>query len=69
MTLEWDYKKRTLDISMPGYVGGARKRFGHSDPKQPVYEPSKSIPPVYGRKIQPEEIDTSEPITTEKLND
>ena len=66
ISLKWDYNKRTLDISMPGYVNEARKRFGHKDPKQPVYGPSKFIPPVYGKKIQSEEIDTSAPMTSEE---
>jgi hypothetical protein len=30
ITLTWDYKKRTLDISMPGYVEAALHQFQHS---------------------------------------
>jgi hypothetical protein len=27
--LEWDYDNRTLDISMPGYVEAALRKFDH----------------------------------------
>lgn len=66
MILDWDYKKRTLDVSMPGYVQEGRKIFGHQMPKQPVYGPSKFIPITYGQKIQTEKIDTSAPIKPEE---
>jgi hypothetical protein len=29
MTLKWDYKKRTCDISMPGYVSNVLSKFQH----------------------------------------
>ena len=32
--LDWDYKKRTLDISMPGYVQKILQRFQHAVPAQ-----------------------------------
>ena len=66
MTLDWDYIKRTLDISMPGYVQEALKRFHHTKPKQPIYSPSKFIPPIYGQKIQTETIDDSAPMSADE---
>jgi hypothetical protein len=30
MTLKWDYKHRTCDISMPGYVSNVLSKFQHS---------------------------------------
>jgi hypothetical protein len=32
MTLKWDYKNRTCDISMPGYVSDIRSKFQHDPP-------------------------------------
>ena len=50
MQLDWDYNKRTLEISMPSYVQDALNRFQHPAPKQPTHAPSKYIPPDYGNK-------------------
>jgi hypothetical protein len=33
MTLKWDYKNRTCDISMPGYVSKVLSRFQHDAPQ------------------------------------
>jgi hypothetical protein len=35
MTLKWDYKKRTCDISVPGYVSNVLSKFQHDAPKHP----------------------------------
>jgi hypothetical protein len=32
MTLKWDYKHRTCDISMPGYVSNVLRKFQHDTP-------------------------------------
>jgi len=29
MTLDWDYEKRQVHVSMPGYVEKSLKQFGH----------------------------------------
>jgi hypothetical protein len=52
MTLQWDYKNTTCDISMPGYVANALRKFQHDKPKHPQYIPSRFIMPVYGAKTQ-----------------
>jgi hypothetical protein len=60
ITLEWDYVKRTVDISMPGYVQAALHRFQHSPPPKPQHSPYPSAIPMYGAKIQyAEDPDTS----------
>jgi hypothetical protein len=41
VTLAWDYKARTVDLSMPGYVTAALHQFQHPTPRQPCYAPSK----------------------------
>jgi hypothetical protein len=52
MTLNWDYQKRTCDISMPGYVANFLNKFQHATPKQPQDTPSKYVTPLYGAKTQ-----------------
>jgi hypothetical protein len=52
MSLKWDYKNRTCDISMPGYVSNALSKFQHDAPKHPHHTPSKYIMPVHGAKTQ-----------------
>jgi hypothetical protein len=48
MTLEWDYRKGTCDISMPGYVANVLKKFQHDTPRNPQHTPSKYVTPFYG---------------------
>jgi hypothetical protein len=52
LTLEWDYDKRTCDISMPGYVTRALQRFSHPPPTKPQHSPHAWQKPSYGDKIQ-----------------
>jgi hypothetical protein len=35
LTLCWDYVKRTVDLSMPGYINAALHQFQHSAPAHP----------------------------------
>jgi len=37
ITLTWDYSARTVDLSMPGYINRALKRFQHPKPQQPEH--------------------------------
>lgn len=52
VTLKWDYKNRTCDLSMPGYVQTALTRFDHPQPSRPQYAPFKANAPQFGTKIQ-----------------
>ena len=52
MTLEWDYDKREVHLSMPGYVKEALVRFNHPPPKKPQHQPHPHTPIVYGAKQQ-----------------
>jgi hypothetical protein len=52
MSWRWDYKNRTCDISMPGYVSNVLSKFQHDAPKHPQHTPSKYVTPVYGAKTQ-----------------
>ena len=66
MTLDWDYDKRILDVSMPGYAPARLQSFRHNKPKQLTHGPTRFTPPKYGQKIQIEDIDESEPMTEEE---
>jgi hypothetical protein len=57
MTLKWDYKSRTCDISMPGYVSNVLSKFQHDTPKHPQHTPSRYVTPVSGAKTQYATID------------
>jgi hypothetical protein len=52
MTLKWDYKNRTCDISMPGYVSNVLSKFQHDAHKHPQHTPSRYVTPMYGAKTQ-----------------
>jgi hypothetical protein len=52
MTLKWDYKNRTCDISMPGYVSNVLNKFQHDAPKRLQHTPPRYATPVYGAKTQ-----------------
>jgi hypothetical protein len=41
MTLKWDYKNRTCNISMPGYVSNVLSKFQHDAPNHPQHTPSR----------------------------
>ena len=50
--LTWDYKHRTCDLSMPGYVARALMRFQHPEPTRPQDSPHAWQKPNYGAKTQ-----------------
>ncbi len=51
ITLEWDYKKRQVHLSMPNYVKKALKQFQHIAGKL-QHAPYPSVPIQYGAKKQ-----------------
>jgi hypothetical protein len=66
MTLKWDYKNRTCDISMPGYVSIVLSNFQHDAPKHPQHTPSRYVTPVYGAKTQYATKDEAPPLTAKQ---
>jgi hypothetical protein len=52
LTLEWDYKNRTVDLSMPGYIKAALHKYQHAAPARPEHAPHTWNPPIYGAKTQ-----------------
>jgi hypothetical protein len=66
MSLKWDYKNRTCDISMPGYVANVLSKFQHDAPKQPQHTPSRYVLPVYGAKTQYATQNETPPLTAKQ---
>ena len=65
ITLKWDYRNRTVDLSMPGYIQAALHKYQHPTPTRAQHAPHTWSKPNYGAKQQltsPE--DTSEPLTS-----
>ena len=53
LTLNWHYHKGYVDISMPGYVTRALKKFNHPAPPRPQHAPHQWSAPIYrSRKPQ-----------------
>ena len=52
ITLEWDYKSRTVDLSMPNYMQNVLHKFQHPPPPKPQHSPYQARPIQYGAKIQ-----------------
>jgi hypothetical protein len=66
LTLEWDYKNCTVDLSMPGYIKAAFHKYQHSAPARPEHAPHTWNPPIYGAKTQYVEDKTTSPALSDK---
>jgi hypothetical protein len=66
LTLEWDYKNHTVDLSMPGYINAALHKYQHAVPTRPEHAPHTWNPPVYGAKTQYVENETTSPALSAK---
>jgi hypothetical protein len=66
LTLIWDYKNRTCNISMPGYVSNVLSKFQHDAPKHPQHTPSRYGTPLYGAKTQYATKDETPPLTAQQ---
>ena len=44
ITLEWDYKNKTVDLSILDYIPMKLKEFDHPHPSRPQHSPHKSPP-------------------------
>jgi hypothetical protein len=66
LTLEWNYKNRTVDLSMPGYIKAALHKYQHADPRRPEHAPHPWNPPVYGTKTQYVEDENNSPALSTK---
>ena len=52
ITLDWDYTRRQVHLSMPGYVAKALKQFQHDKPAKKQHSPYPCAPIKYGAKKQ-----------------
>ena len=52
LTIDWDYEKQEIHISIPGYIEDALTRFKHYRPRAPQDQPQTHIPPNYGATRQ-----------------
>jgi hypothetical protein len=59
--LEWDYKNRTVDLYIPGYIKEALHKYEHAAPTGPEHAPHTWNPPVYGTKTQHVEDENNSP--------
>jgi hypothetical protein len=66
LTLEMDYKNRTVDLSMPGCINAALHKYQHASQTRPEHAPHMWNPPVYGAKTQYVENETTSPALSAK---
>ena len=66
MTLEWNYVKKHVDISMPNYIENMLKKFFHKTPSKHQAQPHQWIPPAYGQKVQYSHEPTPSPFLSAK---
>jgi len=52
LSLDWDYDKQEVYLSMPGYVEKALACFKHERPKQLQDQPHQHMILMYGAKVQ-----------------
>jgi hypothetical protein len=66
LTLDWDHKNRTVDLSMPGYIKAALHKYQHAAPASPEHSPHAWNPPIYGAKTQFVKDETISPALSDK---
>jgi hypothetical protein len=66
LTLDWDYKNRTVELSMPGYIKAALHKYQHAAPARPEHAPHTWNPPIYGAKTQFASEETTSPTLSDK---
>jgi hypothetical protein len=66
LQLNWDYKNRCVDLSMPGYIKAALHKFQRPPPTRPENAPHTWSPPVYGAKTQYIEEQKDSPLIPQK---
>ena len=52
ITMDWDYIRREVHLSMPGYCIEALTRFRHDGSRKAMDQPHKHVVPAYGTKVQ-----------------
>jgi hypothetical protein len=68
ITLDWNYEKGHVTLSMPGYIAKALQRFTHPTPVKPQHSPHRWVAPNYGAKTQyADEEDNSLPVDNNSI--
>ena len=66
ISFKWDYSKRTVDLSMPGYVTAALQWFRHQLKNNRQSSPHHHVPPTYGARVQFAEPEDDTPLLPEE---
>ena len=66
-TIEWNYEKCYVDISMPKYISALLQKLQHSKPAKPQYSPHPLVVPAYGQQIQLATVDESKKIDSKGI--
>jgi hypothetical protein len=66
LQLDWDYKNRCVDLSIPGIINAALHKFQHPPPTRIENSPHTWSPPVYGTKTQYMEEHKNSPLLPQK---
>jgi hypothetical protein len=66
LTLDWNYKNRTVNLSMPGYIKAALHRYQHPAPARTEHAPHRWNSPMYGAKTQFVSAPTPSPALSDK---
>ena len=67
ISLKWDYSKRTVDLSIPGYVTAALQRFRHQLKNTRQSSLHHHVPPTYGARLQFAEPEDNTPLLPEEI--
>jgi len=67
LSIYWNYPKRFVDISMPGFTGKTRERLQYKKPSKPQHAPHKWNKPAYGQKTQLVPINTNPLLSKEEM--
>jgi hypothetical protein len=59
LSIKWNYPKKYVDISMPGYIASTLERLQHPKPARPQHAPHQWAQSVYGQKLQLAPIDAT----------
>jgi hypothetical protein len=66
ITLDWDYAKHRVHLSMPGYIEKALRQFQHPKPKTPQHAPFPTTPIKYGARTQYAKAPSTAPLLDQK---
>ena len=66
-TIDWNYEKGYVDISMPKYVPALLQKLQHLKPAKPQYTPHPWVVPAYGQHIQMATVEKSKKLDSKGI--